>query len=67
MKYKGRSIKTILLGIFHLFLSFCQTMSESFLVHDKFSTNCYTNKRQSFINRDRFIFLQFKDGIRFLG
>ena len=42
-------------------------MSESFLVHDKFGTNCYTNKRMSFIIKDRFIFLQFKNGIRFLG
>lgn len=39
---------------------------ESLLVHDKFSTNCYTNKRQSFIIKDSFIFLQFRDGIKIL-
>lgn len=42
-------------------------MFESLLVHDKFSINCYTNKRQSLIIKDRFMFVQFKDGIRFLG
>lgn len=35
-------------------------MFESFLVHNKFSTNCYTNKRQSFIIKDRFVFLQLR-------